>query len=68
MEPEENEDVVHAFLARHADFSLINCRLHLPPAATRLVDEQGFFRTVPGRDGIDGFFASRLQKKIGMQK
>jgi 16S rRNA (cytosine967-C5)-methyltransferase len=67
MEPEENEAVVAAFLARHADFSLTDCRAHLPPGLAGLVDGQGFFRTVPGRDGVDGFFAGRLQKKIGMR-
>jgi 16S rRNA (cytosine967-C5)-methyltransferase len=66
MEPEENEDVVEAYLTGHADFSLTDCRVSLPSAATGLVDAQGFFRTMPGRDGIDGFFAARLQKKRGM--
>lgn len=64
MEPEENEAVVATFLAKHIDFSLTDCRAHLPAAAARLADEQGFFRTVPGREGINGFFAARLQRKM----
>lgn len=63
MEPEENDAVVTQFLATHTDFSLTDCRDFLPMSAVGLVDKQGFFRTVPGREGIGGFFAARLVRK-----
>jgi 16S rRNA (cytosine967-C5)-methyltransferase len=65
MEPEENDAVVEKFLAVHADFFLTDCRDHLPASAVGLVDEQGFFRTVPDKEGLGGFFAARLIRKRG---
>jgi 16S rRNA (cytosine967-C5)-methyltransferase len=63
-EPEENDAVVKKFLAAHPHFALSDCRDQLPQSATPLVDRQGFFRTLPGRDDLDGFFAARLEKII----
>jgi 16S rRNA (cytosine967-C5)-methyltransferase len=60
MEPEENDVVVEKFLAAHKGFSLTDCRDHFPSSAVGLVDEQGFFRTIPNREGLGGFFAARL--------
>jgi len=51
-------------------FTLSGCREQLPESATCLVDSQGFFRTLPGQDDLDGFFAARLIKsneKLKMQ-
>lgn len=62
MEPEENDQVIRDFLAGHEDFKLTDCRSHLPAAAAALVDKQGFFRTCPDQNGLDGFFAARLEK------
>ena len=62
-EPEENDAVVKKFLATHQQFVLSNCREMLPESATCLIDSQGFFRTWPGQDDLDGFFAARLIKK-----
>jgi 16S rRNA (cytosine967-C5)-methyltransferase len=61
-EPEENEEVVNKFLARHSRFSLSHCRDVLSENETGLVDNMGFFRTLPGQDDLDGFFAARLIK------
>ncbi len=62
-EPEENEDVIAAFLTRNGDFSLDNPRPYLPEAAVRLVDGHLFFRTFPGEPAMDGFFAARMNKQ-----
>ncbi len=62
-EPEENEVVVEKFLAGHPGFSLADCRETLPGPAKTLADSCGFFRTLPGRDDLDGFFAARIIKK-----
>lgn len=63
-EPEENDAAVAKFLASHPQFALSDCRDVLPGSGDRLVDSQGYFRTLPGRDGLDGFFAARMAKKI----
>ncbi|HEX4628843.1 MAG TPA: RsmB/NOP family class I SAM-dependent RNA methyltransferase, partial [Gemmatimonadales bacterium] len=59
LEPEENDDVVTTFLARHPEFARA-------PAAGRgavpaeLITPAGDFRSLPQRHGIDGAFAARL--------
>jgi 16S rRNA (cytosine967-C5)-methyltransferase len=58
---EENETVIERFLASHDNFVLSDPRPFLPPRAWALVDEAGFFRSFPHRDGMDGFFAARLR-------
>ncbi|MEN8135167.1 MAG: 16S rRNA (cytosine(967)-C(5))-methyltransferase RsmB [Thermodesulfobacteriota bacterium] len=60
-EPEENEQVIGKFLAMHPDFQTENCRAYLPENGGELIDEQGFFRTLPDQ-GLDGFFGARLVK------
>ena len=63
-EPEENEDVINAFLSTHeGEFRIDDPRPYLPPAAARLVDEQGFFRSFPDEPVMDGFFGVRLVRK-----
>lgn len=62
-EPEENDAVIQLFLAEHPDFFPSDCRTVLPAGTARLVDRKGYFRTMPGRHDLDGFFAARLVKK-----
>ena len=63
-EPEENEDVVLAFLAKTGKgFMIDDPRPFLPEQARMLVDERGFFRTYPGAFEMDGFFGVRMVKK-----
>jgi 16S rRNA (cytosine967-C5)-methyltransferase len=57
-EPEENEQVVAKFLADRPHFTLSLPPL-FPPAAQQLINEKGFFQTLPA-EAIDGFFAARL--------
>jgi len=60
-EPEENEAVVEAFLESDRRFvarSAATVGAH--EAVTHFVDETGFFRTLPFRDGLDAFFAAVL--------
>jgi 16S rRNA (cytosine967-C5)-methyltransferase len=61
-EPEENEDVVQKFLAEHPRFLMSDCKDLLPENGAALVDSLGFFRTLPGRDDLDGFFGAKLVK------
>jgi 16S rRNA (cytosine967-C5)-methyltransferase len=62
IEPEENEAVVKKFLEKHHCFKVCGCREVLPESSAALVDSRGFFRTLPGRDDLDGFFAAKLLK------
>ncbi|NLN59681.1 MAG: 16S rRNA (cytosine(967)-C(5))-methyltransferase RsmB [Deltaproteobacteria bacterium] len=59
--PEENEDNVRAFLARHPEF-----RLDLPPITIHsdCLDRDGCLRTLPHLHDMDGFFAARLVRTM----
>ena len=59
MEPEENEQVMDAFLTRNSDFSISNAGSFLPDQAASLVSRAGYFSTTPA-EGLDGFFGARL--------
>jgi 16S rRNA (cytosine967-C5)-methyltransferase len=58
-EPEEGQDQVDLFLRSHPDFTLENVagaeRLGWPLS-------QGALRTLPGPEGMDGFYAARLRR------
>jgi len=61
LEPQEGEDVVHAFLAKHSDFHLA------PPESLPsflLPSSEDWVRILPGlleaEGGLDGFFIARL--------
>ena len=62
LEGEENEEVIFRFLRDHPGYELDDCRLYLPEQARSLVTEHGFFATTPAQ-GLDGFFAARLQQR-----
>ena len=62
-EPEENENVINTFQEKHSRFIRSNCGNILPEKGSHLVDSSGFFRTLPGQDNLDGFFAVKLIKK-----
>ncbi len=63
IEPEENDEVIETFLAKNPAFQAVNCTDKLPEAASLLVDQKGFFRTLPGQHDMDGFFAVKLIKE-----
>jgi 16S rRNA (cytosine967-C5)-methyltransferase len=65
LEPEENQEVIRDFLARHPRFAVDNAAPLLPESAHRLVDTDGFFHPSPA-DGLDGFFAARLIDRRGL--
>jgi len=62
LEPEENEEVVEAFLASHGDFQIQDAGELLPPAARELVTDKGYFQPLPDQE-LDGFFAALLVNK-----
>ena len=55
----ENEDIVHAFLEKHDDFTLEP--LELPAVFPK--NETGMLTLIPGDYDTDGFFISRLRRK-----
>jgi len=60
-EPEENEDIINAFIAsKRGEFRIDDPRPYLPAPAHRLVGPEGFFRTFPDEPSLDGFFGARL--------
>jgi 16S rRNA (cytosine967-C5)-methyltransferase len=58
-EPEEGQDQVELFLRSHPDFTL-----ETPAVAERLgwPLAQGALRTLPGPEGLDGFYAARVRR------
>lgn len=62
LEPEENDDVVAAFLSQHREWSLDQpgIKHRTLPADAR--DTTGYVRLLPQCHGTDGFFAARLIK------
>jgi len=63
-EPEENEAVVEHFLAATPQFRPQLEPAALPPTARHLLEPSGYFRTLPERDDLDGFFTAALIRKF----
>jgi 16S rRNA (cytosine967-C5)-methyltransferase len=70
LEPEENEQVVHEVLPRHASVNVAEGFEALAPylragiSARALFDREGFFRTFPPESGTDGFFAAVIERVL----
>lgn len=62
-EPQENEEVITAFLKTYPDFQLIANHEQLPQAARTFLSPGGFFQTTPAFANLDGFFAATLVRK-----
>lgn len=61
----ENQDVVSAFLASEAgkNFQTRELSTTVPVAWRRFLTEEGWFASVPERDGMDGHFVARLERR-----
>jgi len=59
--PEENEQIVEAFLKAHPDFALVNCAEALAQQHVTL-DTGKYLRLYPHLHGTDGFFAAVMEK------
>lgn len=64
---QENEAVVENFLNLHPEFVIEPVSRALPVMAP-METPQGFFRSWPHRDGMDGFFAARLRLKESVER
>jgi len=60
---EENEGVVESILKQNKEIALQDLRERIPPWGVDLVDDNGFFKTLPQIHGMDGFFAALFRKK-----
>ncbi len=60
LETEENEAVIESFLAEKGE--RYSFEPLLPDVPVRFHTQQGFARTFPDRDGIDGFFIASLRR------
>lgn len=60
-EPDENEDVVEAFLADHPEFVREPARAFTRRSELAgLLDDKGALKTLPFRDGLEAFYAAVL--------
>ena len=61
-EPEENEQVAHAFLAAHPDFTTVPADAAHPAMPVDVVDARGHLRTEPDRHGLELFFGAVFER------
>jgi len=61
-EPEENEQVVDAFLTAHPEFRALRADSAHPAITADLVDERGHLRTGPDRHGLELFFGAVFER------
>jgi len=63
MEPEENESVIKGFLNKHAKFDVEKRPTGLPFDACSLVNRNGYLKTFPHLNNMDGFFSVCMKRK-----
>ena len=62
IEPQENEDIIHRFLAEFPMYTVEHARTFLPHLPPNALTPEGFVQTFPHEHGVDGAFAARLRK------
>lgn len=63
LSPEENEQVVFAFLEKHPEFGIESTAPFLPDAFLKAQTKEGFLSIFPPEWNMDGAFAARLRKR-----
>jgi 16S rRNA (cytosine967-C5)-methyltransferase len=64
-EPEENDDVVRAFLLRHPEWRQLDLRTDATASLIPVIDDTGVLRTLPFVHGLEAFFAAALVRVRG---
>lgn len=64
LESEEGERGIERFLERNQNFRQLDASAVLASAAATLVGSDGALRTAPDRDGLDGFYATLLERVV----
>jgi 16S rRNA (cytosine967-C5)-methyltransferase len=62
-EKEENENIIESFLNKRKDFSIDRSSVKIIKDFSRFYTKEGFFKTYPNADDMDGFFAARLKRE-----
>jgi len=62
MNQDENQNMIERFLRAHPDFQMDDFTKELPEKLVHQVTRPGMLQLLPSRDGIDGFFISRLRR------
>jgi 16S rRNA (cytosine967-C5)-methyltransferase len=63
LEPEENQQVIDQFLKKHPNFAINGGQLIKEDSGLSSTGADGYLRTVPPIDRMDGFFAARLLRR-----
>lgn len=58
LEPEENEDVCRSFLSETSGWENL-----VPKLPGKFLTDEGYARTFPHRDGLDGFFIATFRRR-----
>ncbi len=66
-EKEENEEVVASFLKKRKDFSIDQTFAKTMKTLSKFLTKDGFFKTYPYAEDMDGFFAVRFTRKSKKQ-
>jgi 16S rRNA (cytosine967-C5)-methyltransferase len=64
-EPDENDEVVRAFLDRHPKWHVIDLRAEAPAGLRAVLDDRGTLRTLPFAHGLEAFYAAALGSDPG---
>jgi 16S rRNA (cytosine967-C5)-methyltransferase len=63
---EENEEIVYGFLKENDDFQKVPAVSINADIFGKLIDEDGFFKSMPHKHNTDGFFGAVMEKKKGL--
>jgi 16S rRNA (cytosine967-C5)-methyltransferase len=63
IEPRENEELVRKFIDMNKDYVLEDISGQLPGSLVKDSAKDGYIQFYTNRDGIDGFFISRMRKR-----
>jgi len=59
---EENEGLIQSFLDSCPEMNLIDLKKRVPENYLQLIDENGFYKTLPYKHGMEGFFGALFRK------